>query len=187
LFNFHTFAQNKGMKIIFLLILSTSLFAQDAEMLEYLNQYRISNGKDTLIWSDNLSKISTDQNQTIIKQDSLSHSHKETEIAVMGKSLPINSDRFNDFLKNKFKIDHIHMDSSELIKFCKLYIIYLFDSSAKHKQILLGDYNYIGFDLVIKDIEFKRETIKLGGKTISFKPTCKVDFYSVMDLKKQNN
>jgi hypothetical protein len=185
LFIFPTFAQNKGMKIIFLLILSTSLFAQDAEMLGYLNQYRISNGKDTFIWSNNLSKISTDQNQTIIKQDSLSHSHKETEIAVMGKSLPIHSDRFICFLKNQFKIDHV--DSSKLIKCCKLYIIYLFDSSTKHKQILLGDYKYIGFDVVIKDIEFKQETISLGGKTISFKPTCKVDFYSVMNLKKKNN
>lgn len=185
LFIFLTFAQNKGMKILFLLILSTSLFAQDAEMLEYLNQYRIFNGKDTLIWSNNLSKISAEQTKKIIKQDSLSHSHKETEIAVMGNSLPIQSERFNSFLKNQFKIDHV--DSSESIKCCKLYIIYLFDSSAKHKQILLGDYKYIGFDLVIKDIEFKRETIKLGGKTISFKPTCKVDFYSVMDFKKRNN
>jgi hypothetical protein len=113
------------------------------------------------------------------------------EIATMGTTLPAtqdSKDKFAEFLKSTFNIDYVDpKNDSDVIKMVKLYVIYMFDKSPKHKAILLGEYKYVGFDLVIKDIKHKPNTLTINGKTIVFKNFSdyyKVMFYSVFDFKK---
>ena len=172
------------------LILSLAASAQDIELMSYVNAYRIHYNKPILSWSKNMTDIAKDQTQVIILQDSLSHSHLAPEIATMGTTLPAtqaNKDMFAEFLKTTFNIDYVEpKNDSDVNKMVKLYIIYMFDKSPKHKAILLGNYKYIGFDLVIRDIKYKPNTITIGGKTIilkKFTEYYEVKFYSVFDFK----
>jgi uncharacterized protein YkwD len=162
-----------------LLILTISASAQDVELMSYINKYRIHYNKPILSWSKNMADIAKDQTSVIISQDSLSHSHSAPEIA--------NKDMFSEFLKTTFNIDYVEPKNDiDVNKMVKLYIIYMFDKSPKHKAILLGDYKYIGFGLVIKDIKYKPNTVTIGGKTITLKKFTEhyeVKFYSVFDFK----
>lgn len=182
----------KNLIIVLFITLSTSIFAQDIEMIGFINQYRSFNGKSALVWSCDLAKISKAQTAVIIKQDSLSHSHITTEIATMGTSLPSTNDektKFVVFLKSVFDIDYIEPKTdTDVVKYVKLYAIYMFDQSPKHKAILLGDYKSIGFDVVTSDIKFKSNVIKIGDKTIEYKNFVshyEVNFYVVMNFKSE--
>jgi len=173
-----------------LLILTISASAQDVELMSYINKYRIHYNKPILSWSKNMADIAKDQTSVIISQDSLSHSHLAPEITTMGTTLPAtqaNKDMFSEFLKTTFNIDYVEPKNDiDVNKMVKLYIIYMFDKSPKHKAILLGDYKYIGFGLVIKDIKYKPNTVTIGGKTITLKKFTEhyeVKFYSVFDFK----
>lgn len=180
----------KNLIIALFITVSTSIYAQDTEMLGFINQYRIFNSKSALVWSCDLAKVSKTQTAIIIKQDSLSHSHVTTEIATMGSSLPSTNDekiRFIGFLKSVFDIDYIEPENdTDVVKYVKLYAIYMFDQSPKHKVILLGDYKSIGFDIITTDIKFKSNVIKIGDKTIEYKNFVshyEVKFYVVMNFK----
>jgi hypothetical protein len=91
-------------------------------------------------------------------------------------------------LENVFNIQYVEpKNDSEVITIVKLYVIYMFDNSPKHKAILLGDYKYVGIDLAIKDIKHKSNSIMINGKKIvlkNFADYYEVKFYSVLDLKK---
>jgi len=182
----------KNLIIVLFITISTSIFAQDIEMLGFINQYRSFNGKSALVWSCDLAKISKTQTAVIIKQDSLSHSHVTTEIATMGHSLPsTNNEKTNfiTFLKNVFGVDYLESkNDTDVVKYVKLYSIYMFDQSPKHKAILLGNYKSIGFDIVISDIKFKSNIIKIGDKSVEYKNFVnhyKVNFYVVMNFKNE--
>jgi uncharacterized protein YkwD len=173
-----------------LLILSLTALAQDIELMNNINTYRAYNNKPVLSWSKDAADIAKGQTSVIISQDSLSHSHLAPEIATMGTTLPAtqdSKDKFAEFLKSTFNIDYVDpKNDSDVIKMVKLYVIYMFDKSPKHKAILLGEYKYVGFDLVIKDIKHKPNTLTINGKTIVFKNFSdyyKVMFYSVFDFK----
>jgi uncharacterized protein YkwD len=173
-----------------LLILSLAASAQDIELMSNINAYRIHYNKPTLSWSKDVADIAVEQTNFIILQDSLSHSHLAPEIATMGTTLPAtqtDKDNFAKFLKSTFNIDYVeHNNDSDVNKMVKLYIIYMFDKSPKHKAILLGDYKYVGFGLVVKDIKHKPNTVTIGGKTIILKRFAdyyEVKFYSVFDFK----
>lgn len=173
-----------------LLILSLASSAQDIKLMNLINAYRIHNHKPILYWSKDAADIAVNQTKLIILQDSLSHSHLAPEIATMGTTLPATQDsknKFAEFLKSTFDINYVEPNNdSDVIKMVKLYVVYMFDNSPKHKAILLGEYKYIGFDLVIKDIKHKPNTLTINGKTILFKnffDYYKVKFYSVFDFK----
>ena len=173
-----------------LLILSLASSAQDIELMNLINAYRIHNHKPILYWSKDAADIAVNQTKLIILQDSLSHSHLAPEIATMGTTLPATQDsknKFAEFLKSTFDINYVEPNNdSDVIKMVKLYVVYMFDNSPKHKAILLGEYKYIGFDLVIKDIKHKPNTITINGKTITLKKFAdyyEVKFYSVFDFK----
>jgi len=179
-------------KIIIIIFLSTStnLFAQDVDMVDFVNRYRIANGKDVLNTSKELTKIAIAQTKVNVNQDSLTHSHLINEIATMGHSLPttaVSKDNFTKFLINTFKIKYVEPKTEfEVVKYTKLYAMYLFDKSPVHKKILLGDYNTIGLDIVIKDIKHKTNVIIIGGKIFEYNKMInhyEVKFYSVITLK----
>ena len=182
----------KNLIIAIFITISTSIFAQDTEMLGFINQYRSFNGKSVLVWSCDLAKVSKAQTAVIIKQDSLSHSHVTTEIATMGTSLPSTSDektKFTLFLKSVFGIEYTEpKNDTDVVKYVKLYAIYMFDQSPKHKAILLGNYKSIGFDVVTNNIKFKSNVIKIGDKSVEYKNFVshyEVKFCVVMNFKSE--
>lgn len=159
--------------LIILILLSFNLvLAQDAEMVKFINLYRVKHGKNKLTVSEKLTKISVEQNEVIIADDSLSHSHKSDEIVVMGKNLPA-----TDKVKSKFilfvkslGLKYVEPKTEyEVITNVKLYCIYLFENSPEHKKILLGEHTNIGLDIVIRDIKFKSNEMILNGQSVSFK------------------
>lgn len=175
--------------VIFIALLSNTLFAQDTEMFNYINIYRKKCGEKSLVISKDLTKIAIEQNKIIITEDSLSHSHKASEIAVMGKHLPSTVDTKLDFIV--FVESFMDMTYEEpktednAVKYVKLYCIYLFDKSPKHKSILLGDYTNIGFDIVINNVKFKSNEFVVNGQVVKFKNIKShylVDFYCVADF-----
>ena len=175
--------------LIFIALLSNTLFAQDTEMFNYINIYRKHCGKKPFVISKDLTKTAIEQNKIIITEDSLSHSHKASEIAVMGEHLPSTVDTKLDFIV--FVESFMGMTYEEpktednVVKYVKLYCLYLFDKSPKHKSILLGDFTNIGFDIVINNIKFKSNEVVVNGQVVKFKNIKShylVDFYCVADF-----
>lgn len=182
----------KNLIAVIFIILSTNVLAQDVEMLTFVNQYRTFNGKQPFVWSSELAEVSKNQTNTIVNQDSLSHSHITSEIATMGKSLPSTVDlkaKFVEFIKTVFDIDYVEPENdSAVVTYVKLYSIFMFDQSPKHKAILLGDHKYIGFDVVACNIAHKSNTVTIGGKTVEYKKFVshyEVNFCVVMNFKSE--
>lgn len=183
----------KKLLLIFCTLSTLTSYSQDFEMLNFINIYRAKNGCESLIHSEDLQKIAKDQNSENILFDSVSHSHKASEIALKGCSLPATKEskqNFNNFLQKFFKIDYLEPKTeSEVSTYIKLYSIYLFSTSKSHNKILLGEYNYVGFDVSIKNITNKSNTIKIGDKTYKiskFINHYKANFYVVVTFKKYN-
>ena len=158
--------------IILILLPFNLVLAQDSAMVEFINLYRIKHGKNKLTVSEKLTKISVEQNEVIIADDSLSHSHKSSEIVVMGKHLPATEKSkamFIAFVKS-LGLEYIEPKTeAEVITNTKLYCIYLFDNSPEHKKILLDKHKNIGLNIVIRDINFKSNEMVLDGQVVKFK------------------
>jgi hypothetical protein len=181
----------KKIILIFSLISFINAYAQDIEMLELINKYRVLHNKKPLKVYDKLNNVAIKQNNLIMVKDSLFHSDllktiAKGEIIVSGKSLPVTHNdikKFNDFLFKIFKIKLSDpINETEVITRVKLYIIYMYDQSPKHKSILLDDYVNIGFDTIIKDIKYTPNTVTILGKTVEYKNMVshyKVNFYNV--------
>ena len=177
--------------IIFFSVLSSLSFAQDIEFMHYLNVYRKHHEKKTFTWSPSLGKIASDQNFKNELQDSLSHSHLSSEIATMGTCLPAcksTKDDFIAFLKSEFGLEYKEpKTNNEVARLVKIYVIYMFDKSPKHKKILLGNYENIGYHFIIKDINYVSNTVTIGGETIELKKFMsyyEVKFFFVVNLQK---
>jgi hypothetical protein len=175
--------------LIFIVILSNTLFAQDIEMFNYINIYRKHFGKKSLVISKDLTNISIEQNKIIITEDSLSHSHIASEIAVIGEHLPSTNQitlEFSNFVESVMGMKYEEPKTEEnVIKYVKLYSLYLFDKSPNHKSILLGNHTNIGFDIVIDNVKQKSNEVVLNGKVVKFKnikSNYLVDFYCVADF-----
>lgn len=175
--------------LIFIALLSNTLFAQDIEMFNYINIYRKHYGKKSLVISKDLTNISIEQNKIIITEDSLSHSHKASEIAVMGEHLPSTNQitlEFSNFVESVMGMKYEEPKTEEnVIKYVKLYSLFLFNKSPKHKSILLGDYVNVGFDIIMNNIKFKSNEFILNGQVVKFKNVKShylVDFYCVADF-----
>lgn len=181
----------KYILVIFLSFATFNLYSQDIEFMHYLNVYRKHNEKESFKWSHSLGKIASDQNKINEKQDSLSHSNKASEIAVMGNSLPSCKETkvdFIKFMKEELNLKYVEpKTNNEVAKLVKIYAIYKFHNSPKHKKILLGNYKLIGFDFVIKDINFVSNKITIGDKTVElekFESYYEVKYFFVVNLQK---
>lgn len=175
--------------ILFFLLIVANLFAQDAEMVNYVNLYRKHFKKSELKLSDKLTEIALEQNRIIISNDSLSHSRKASEIATMGKNLPATDEskkEFSNFLK-VLGVKYVEPKTNEeATKYIKLYCLFLFDKSPMHKSILLGDYEKFGLDIVINSVTYKSNETVLNGKVIKLnkiKSHYYAKFYCVIDFK----
>lgn len=182
----------KKIILIFSLISFITVSAQDVEMLNLINKYRLSHNKKSLKLYDGLSDVAVKQNNLIMIKDSLFHSDllktiATGEIIVSGESLPATHNdvkKFNDFLFKIFKIKLSDpTNETEVITHVKLYIIYMYDQSPKHKSILLDDYVNVGFNTIIKDIKYMSNKVTILGKSVEYKNIVshyKVKFYNVI-------
>jgi len=177
--------------LAFFIFMSHVSFSQDIEFMHYLNVYRKHHNEKKFTWSPSLGKIASDQNFINEKQDSLSHSHLTSEIATMGTCLPAcktSKDEFIAFIKSEFGINYTEpKTNNEVARLVKLYAIYMFDKSPKHKKILLGNYDKIGYHFIIKDINYVPNTVTIGGETIDLKNFIsyyEVKFFFVVNLQK---
>ena len=174
---------------IILIFFMTKLFCQDTVMLRYINEYRAFNGKNQCIFTQKLNNIAKTHALLMVSKDSLFHSHLTNEVIARNKSLPssaIEKQEFITFIKTVFKVDYSEpIKNSEVISYVKLYVIFMYDRSQKHKTILLNDYTNIGCYLDIQNIKFVYNTFVVMGKTIEHKNMIShydVTFYSVINL-----
>jgi hypothetical protein len=183
------------MKKVFLLFLlmSTFCFSQDIEMLDLINQYRIKHNVGKFIYNKDLSSISERQLNLIKEKDSVYHTDDESlqkkysgEIALFSSHIFENDEQkkiFIKFIKQNFNFDYKEPENeTEVIRLIKMLIIYDFNSSPKHRALLLNkSYHYIGFNYDISNIKKEDYMIKYR-KNIYF-PRFKFDCFCVMNLK----
>lgn len=176
---------------VILFISSKASFGQDKEMMGFINKYREYHGKSSLMFNNNLYSSSNKQVNVIVNQDYVSHSDSANEIAFLGKSLPATSDskvKFTSFLSKIFGITYEDpKDTNEVKKLTKLYVIFMFDQSPKHKIVLLDDYKEIGFKTTINNITYKSNVVTMRGRTYKYKNLIThyaVNFCSVMTFKR---
>lgn len=181
----------KRLLVIICTISSLLSYGQDYDMLNFINIYRAKNGCESVIHSKDLEEIAKAQNTLNTISDSVAHSHKASEIALKGNCLPATKtsrDSFVNFLQKYFKLDYKDPKTdAEVLTLIKLYSIYLFSTSKSHNNILLGEYNYVGFDIVTNSIKYKSNVIKIGGKEYKLNnaiPHHDVNFYVVVDFRK---
>ena len=135
----------KKLLLIFVLI-SSSVFGQDNEMLDFINLYRKHNGKKELKLSESLTSISFEQNKKIISEDSLSHSHKSSEIAVMGKNLPSTMETKTDFFMFVESLGITYKEpknDEEAVKYTKLYCLFFVHTFLTFTNLIVTIFNLI--------------------------------------------
>jgi len=183
------------MKKVFLLfiLLSASCFSQDMEMLDLINQYRTKHNVGKFIYNKELGSISERQLNLIKEKDSVYHTDDESlqkkysgEIALFSPHIFENDEQkkiFIKFIKQNFNFDYKEPENeTEVILLVKMLIIYDFNSSPKHKALLLNkSYRYIGFDYDVSNIT-KEDYMIQDHKNIYF-PRFKFDCFCVMNLK----
>ncbi len=173
------------------LTLTINLSAQDAEMLNLINTYRKNNGKSTLTYSNELSKISTNQVKVILEQNTVSHSETTSEIATLGVSMPIvkkDMDSFVLFLKEQLNVVYKEPKTEcEVNILFKQYILYKFHCSKVHKSILLGQYKHIGFHVELSKIKYTPNYLLINGNKVMLNNTIshyKGNYCAVLNFKR---
>lgn len=185
----------KKLLIIIALVLSFTASAQDIEILGFINQYRMSHGKKTLVISEKLTEIATICNQNNVNKDTLIHTNLRKslstgEICTMVKSLPFTKEckeNFIKFIKTNFNIIYTEpITNIDIIRYAKLLSMYSFDQSPPHKRVLLSNVTNVGFSAICQNIEKGVAVTKtIAGKTYTFKKiieSYKFDCFVTIDF-----
>lgn len=184
----------KGIVTILLVFLTTISVGQNTSLMKYINEYRVSNGKTSVVVTSEMNKISVTQILKIVKEDSLSHSGTDTYECVTRSTniapTPKKRADFEVFLKRYFDIDYDNPENStfDVEKFATLYVIFLFSKSPKHNAIMLSDDVTEGGAVLYlgNDVTFKSNKRVIGDRTYVFsKITSHVElnFVGVLNLK----
>lgn len=176
-----------------LILISLLSIGQDKELFEYVNQYRIGNNLKPLEWSDKLVKISIGQNNKNIKDKSLSHSvHNSYENCLLGYTIAPTKTEHKDFIKfvkkyfnYKYNVDK-DMSNEELNSLTRMYMIYIWHNSPKHKENMLKkDVKHCSSESYIGDFEIFKGKLNINGKSYTYKQLSthyKVEYYATMNL-----
>jgi hypothetical protein len=179
---------------VFITLLTLFSVAQDKELFNYINQYRVGNGLDEIKWDNKLSELSITQNKKIVDSDSLFHSRKNTyENLVKSEGIPHDlklESKFKKFCKKYFNYDYSFkkdVKTEELHKICKMYIVFMWDNSKNHRDNLLRDEIVKGSvdSYISSDFEVVSNTITIGGVTKTFSNTpshYKIKFYATLNM-----
>ncbi len=185
----------KKILITILILISLTTIGQDKQLFNYINEYRVVNNKKQLKWSDKLVKISIGQNNKNIKDKSLSHSqHNSYENCLMGVNIASSRIEQKDFIKFtkkyfNYKYDvHSDITKEELLNLTKMYMVYLWHTSPKHKDNLLRvGVEYCSAESYIADnFDFFDGSFKVNGKIYTYRKIAthySVDYYATMNLR----
>jgi hypothetical protein len=135
------------MKVLFFwitILVSISSYSQDEELCKYINMYRNSYGLKSLKWDDNLSIISKNHTDSMVKNDSVYHSHQNTfENVIHFTTLVMKDDKlksFHSFCKKHFNYDWVvykNDDEDKVKKVTRMFIIFLWHNSEGHRKNML--------------------------------------------------
>jgi uncharacterized protein YkwD len=185
----------KNLITVVSILISFFSFSQDKELFDLVNQYRKVNGVSVVKWDDELAELSISQNKAVVEKDSLFHSHKNTyENVCKGVNIPSTMDdevKFKEFCKKYFKYDYkfnSKIDSVELKKICKMYIVFVWHNSPSHKKNMLRTDVKIGsVNSYISDTySVNSNTFTINGVTQSSKivpSNYEIQFYATLNLK----
>jgi len=180
--------------LIALLFLTTSVFGQ-TDLFDYLNDYRQSNGIERLRYDIDLDSISAGNTYAMAINDTLLHTGTDTyECSNRGVNLvPTNAERigFDEFTWEYFGIEYVVPNDStdiELIyTYIKLYTLYAWHMSPKHRAIMLNKgVNRGSAHILIGDMVFKPNYRVIMGKKSYFKKFIShytVNSYATINLK----
>lgn len=162
---------NRLILILCFSILYFKIYSKENDFINLLNIYRVYNNSSELIIDSNQN---FNYNQFIIK-DTIFHNSK---IKVNECIVKVNEIIPNKHLKDSFDwfLHKIYNTSyndefNDLDRLVKLYMIFLWDNSISHKEIILNkNFTKVNIYLYIdNNIIFKSNQIVLKNKTLSFK------------------
>lgn len=202
----------KKILLILIILIPNSLIGQNKELdkkvFDYVNTYRIQNGVDTLIWDDNVYKMSNNQNDYILENKILTHSQdnpklknvterrkhflgdsyvKANEIALIDRMTFLFSNDSLKFLSSEVvnKVEFIEKLSGKEIRNIEsedlliLSSIYIWSTSPSHNEILLKDFKYGAVSYKILKLNKKEKTVLFKGMGM-----ISGEAYSVMNFAK---
>lgn len=167
----------KYIVLIITLFITSVSFSQnnDSIMFDYINKYRVKNGKKSLVWSPKSQEVSISQAEIMIKNDSMYHSHNNNthsnfwveNCMYHPRAGYIGVKEIGDF--KKFIVKNFGVTYDDILKDVNLYfityIIYNWSNDAPHNMALLtGDINYGSVHIIIKNVVKKPN--KISGREI---------------------
>jgi hypothetical protein len=142
-----------------LIFLIPTLFSQNLDSLtfNYINQYRIKNGKNSLTWSKVLYVTSINHTNNMVKNDSIYHSHGHyySENVLYSKNSGlIGDDDYKFFIHKNFNLTYDSVLNNFDV-YVATNIVYCWYKSPSHNKIMLSMYkpNSEGsVHVIIKDV-----------------------------------
>jgi len=180
--------------LLLFLLITTTTFAQDTLLFEYVNKYRVANGVKSLKFDSHLHNISKLNTYNMGLNDSLMHSGTDTyECATRQFSLaPTQADlnSFNKFLKDYYNDSYSEpiggTDNPIIIDYILLYVIYSWHSSPAHRDVMLSNDVSIGScNISLGPITYKANYKTIGGQKVFFKKFIahfKIDAVATLNL-----
>jgi hypothetical protein len=161
----------KFLATLFIFISLTSV-AQDKELFDYVNTYRVVSGVGELEWCEVLYKISSANTLEMVTNDSLMHSRTNTyECSFKGNVLNPTSDDlagFKVFIKKYFGVIYVEPTGDDVGNYLLMNVIYSWHKSPPHKELLLDDV-YIGsISVYIGETTYRVNYRMIGDKRIEF-------------------
>lgn len=180
--------------IIILLFNSLTLFSQDIEFLDLINDYRIKNGVSKLTWDNSGEYLTAEHTKDIFMKDSLFHSNTGVSSfenvlycgSIAGTSIQYN--KFRKFVKLYYDYDY---DSENIIekdieKIIKMYIIFGYHESVLHRKNLLNKkVKKVSVSYEYSNLEFESAKVKFQNKDFNYDKLVsfyRIKLYSTMRL-----
>lgn len=148
-------------------------------MFDYINKYRVKNGKKALVWSDKSYKVSVKQSEDMVKNDSSYHSDGSnrwtSENCIYSKSGGFIGSKmikpYVVFIKKYFNLSYDDVLKDSDMYFIS-YTIFLWSNDAQHNRILLSGSNG-SVHIIIKDV-YKKPNVVMGKEIF---PGCGNFYY----------
>lgn len=160
-----------------ILFLTSIVFGQDSELFGYVNTYRKANGVNTLRWDNDLYFAAKANTNKMLEGDTLLHSGNDIYECIIKEYtlVPTNDIKigFETFLMRYFNMAYVDpastKDTTDVIKYMLLYVVYSWHCSPAHRAIMLSDDATIGsVNINLGVINFKPNYKLVGGQKIEF-------------------
>lgn len=137
------------------------LFAQNLDSLtfDYINQYRVKNGKSNLVWSEELYNNCVKHSNNMIMNDSVYHSHGYTysENVAYGNGF-LMTEGYKVFIKKYYNLSYENV-LKDSVTFFATQTVYGWYISKSHNKIMLSEGKYGAVHVEIKNLVKKNNVI----------------------------